>query len=111
MHDEYKQQILETFNTVLSMDMNKAPNYLTMIMIRDKLKAKGVPSHFAEQAVCRAHIMVSQEIFEDQQFMQQVTDSFSEVIFRIYSFAVPVFDDDARFLDLIDGMSLTLAPA
>jgi hypothetical protein len=111
MYDEYKQQILETFDDVLSMNMGQAPNYLTMLMIRDKLKAKGVPAFFAEQAVCRAQIVVSPEIFEDQVFMDKVTDSFSEVIFRIYSFAVPNFDDDSRFLDLIDGMSLTLSPA
>lgn len=111
MHEDYKQMILDTFASVLSTDLRTSPNYVTMIMIRDKLKTKGVPSHFAEQAVCRAHIMVSPEIFDDTAFMEQVTESFAEVIFRIYQFAVPVFDDDARFLDLIDGMSLTLSPS
>lgn len=108
--EEYKQQILDHFSHVLELqDVADSPNYQTMLTIQSKLVQRGIPGHLASRAVTQAHIVVADSIFSDTMFMNMVTDNFAEVIVRIYHFSLR-FNDDQCFLNLVDGMSLTLTP-
>lgn len=109
---QYKEQILGHFDEVLSHDMNASPSYMTMQMIRDNLIEKGMKPELADDVVTRIQVMVADEIFEDEDFMLNVTENFAEVISRIHETTCQLFNYSTRqaFINLIDGMSLTLVP-
>lgn len=111
MIEQYKQDIIKHFDDVLSMDLSDSPNYRTMARVRNTLRDHfKMPETLANRVVCKAHIMVSDKIFADDQFMQQVTFKFATVISRIWDLAQNDYQSDECFLDMIDGMSLTLTP-
>lgn len=110
MHDAYKQQVLEALNSALSTSLDNSPEHGTFVMVRDHLANMGVPIDMAEAAVAKAHLAVDPEIFADAAFMNEVTLLFAKVMYREYDFATRKLNSHYRFLELIEGMSLTLAP-
>jgi hypothetical protein len=110
MHDDYKKAILDQLDDMLQSGIMHSTNYTVMLMVRDKLIAKGLDAKMAEHIVTKAQIVVHDDIYADRAFMDQVIDKYTEVIVEMHKFATTKLINDEFFEHLVEGLNLVLVP-
>jgi hypothetical protein len=110
MHDEYKKEILDHLDAMLSQGVMQSVNYTVMLMVRDALIAKGFDSKIAEHVVTKAQIVVHDDIYADRQFMAIAIDKYTDVVLEMYKFAKSKLMHEEFFEHLVEGLNLVLVP-
>jgi hypothetical protein len=110
MHDNYKQAILEQLDSLLAEDLRDSANYSVMMMVRDQLIAKGVPSATAEYVATHAQIQIHPDIWLDTAFIQTVVDKYTSIVVKILNHADKVLMHSEHVFHLIEDMNLLLVP-
>lgn len=111
MHDEYKAHIRAIIQDTVARTTKDNPNDLTRLMLRDALQHKGLYTDEAEHVASKAHIEVSQSIFDDQVFMADVIEGYAEIIRRNKVYAYQNYTNAKEvFLNLSEGVAITFTP-
>ena len=111
MHEEYKAHIRALIHHTVERTTQDNPNDLTRLMLRDALQKKGLYVDEAEHVASKAHIEVSQTIFDDQEFMAEVIEGYAEIIRRNKSYAYQNYTNAKEvFLNLSEGVAITFTP-
>ena len=109
-YDSMRDQMMDALNQLAKADMSQAPNYRTMLRIRDRMVWEGVPGALADRVVASMKIAISERCFADEELMRAAVETVAMKVGELYAMAESDFPSDPTevFLAMARDFSLEM---
>lgn len=83
MYSRMRDEMIDLFGQIGSMDISQAPNYKMMLALCNRFKADGMPAEAAERLVACMDIKISPNVGKDDELMLRAVECYGDLVQRM----------------------------
>lgn len=109
-YDSMRDQMMDALDQLAKADMDQAPNYRTMLRLRDRMVWEGVPGALADRVVASMKIAISARCFADEELMRAAVETVAQKAGELYVMVESDFpsDPESVFMAMARDFSLEM---